>query len=434
MKFRQDRQADRIHSVFVDLLLILLLALAVIHVFIGGVFCLLSRPRTEKIIQSNLRYYAEQLVREIGVPPDTVKARRLAETFQLAIRYDSADWTWSNDLRFFKRSRHSLFKYGPSQQWRKTLAIENADGSRFLLMWRVGPAIGMHRELFIALAAAVTLIILCATLLIRRMLRPVQWLQNGAKDIAAGNLDVAIPIWRNDELGRLTGAFNSMTRRIREMLKARDQLLLDVSHELRSPLTRMKVALEFIQDSPKKDSILSDMVEIETMITEILETERLDNAHGRLNKIQTNIMLLIREASKPFAGMHPGVQLPPKPEFLFLKCDAERVRLVLKNVFENAVKFSLPDSKPLEVSVEESDQAVMITIRDDGTGIPQDRITDVFEPFYRADPSRSKSTGGYGLGLHLCKKIMDAHGGKILISNNARVRGVTVQLEFVKQP
>jgi signal transduction histidine kinase len=433
MKIRGTSHSEAIHSIFVDLLLILLIALAVIHVFIGGVFSLLSRPRTERIIESNLRHYAEQLVKEIGAPPDTVKARQLADAYQLVIRYESADLTWSNDHRFINRNCPSLFKYGPSQQWRKPLVIENADGSRFLLVWRVGPAVGMHRELFAALAAAVTVIILCAALLIRRMLRPVQWLQNGATEVAAGNLDVAIPIRRNDELGRLTAAFNSMTRQIKEMLKARDRLLLDVSHELRSPLTRIKMALEFIPDGPKKESILSDVSEIEAMITEILETERLNNAHGRLKKMQTDIIPLIREVSKPLTDTHPGMTLPSKPASLLLKCDAERVRLVLKNVFENALKFSLADSQPVEVSLEESDRVVLIMVRDDGMGIPADRIADVFEPFYRVDPARLKSMGGYGLGLHLCKKIMDAHGGKIQISGNDGRRGVTVRLEFTKR-
>ena len=432
MKHKNHQLATPSRSIFVDLLFVLLAAMVMIHVFIGGVFALLTRPRSEKIISENLKHYAEEIVRDLGVPPDTLKARQIADRYQLTVWYEGGDFKWSNDPTFSHRNRVRLFKCGPSTLWRKPVVIENADGSRFTLAWRLGPTVGMHREVFITLAAAVTLIILGANVLIRRLLRPIHWLHEGVKTVETGNTDVSIPVQRNDELGRLTEAFNSMTRRIKDMLKARDQLLLDVSHELRSPLTRIKVALEFVKDSPKKDSILSDIAEIEAMITEILETERLKNGHGQLTCVETDVTALIRDASKQFQDKHPGVKISSVPGKLVLWCDPERIRLVLKNVLDNAVKFSLPDSTPITITTDQTETSVIIRVRDDGTGIPEDRIAYVFEPFYRADPSRSRTSGGYGLGLHLCRKIMEAHRGKIQINNNTNARGVTVRLEFVE--
>ncbi len=113
----------------------------------------------------------------------------------------------------------------------------------------------------------------------------------------------------------------------------------------------------------------------------------------------------------------------------FLDIDAKRVVTVLENVLDNAVKCSLPKSKPIEISLRTDAEAAVITIMDDGTGLPEKDLPLLFEPFYRVDRSRSKETGGYGLGLSLCKKIMEAHAGHIRISNNEH-QGVTVTLEF----
>ena len=111
--------------------------------------------------------------------------------------------------------------------------------------------------------------------------------------------------------------------------------------------------------------------------------------------------------------------------------DSERIRIVFKNLLDNAFKYSRADSNPVEISIRADNDVTIVKIIDDGPGIPEEDIPQLFEPFYRVDRSRSKKTGGYGLGLSLSKKIMDAHGGKIEISNNED-RGVTVTLSFKK--
>jgi signal transduction histidine kinase len=112
-----------------------------------------------------------------------------------------------------------------------------------------------------------------------------------------------------------------------------------------------------------------------------------------------------------------------------MKIDGERVRVVLRNLLENAFKYSLPDSQPVDVSATQNKEAVVIRVTDDGQGIPESQIAHVFEPFFRADPSRSKKTGGYGLGLSISKRITEAHGGTITAENN-RERGAVFTLKF----
>jgi signal transduction histidine kinase len=116
---------------------------------------------------------------------------------------------------------------------------------------------------------------------------------------------------------------------------------------------------------------------------------------------------------------------------VFVAVDAERIRTVFRNLLENAVKYSLPDSRPIEVSATQDRDTVVIRVTDDGPGIPEDDKTTLFEPFFRVDRSRSKKTGGYGLGLSISKRIVEAHGGTIAAENNA-TRGALFTVRLPK--
>lgn len=112
--------------------------------------------------------------------------------------------------------------------------------------------------------------------------------------------------------------------------------------------------------------------------------------------------------------------------------DIERIQIVFRNILENAIRYSDKESNPIEISIVDTKESVEVRIKDDGVGIPNEHVSNIFEPFYRVDTSRSKRTGGYGLGLSLCKKIMDAHKGSIEIKNNSK-NGITVYLKFPKR-
>ena len=104
------------------------------------------------------------------------------------------------------------------------------------------------------------------------------------------------------------------------------------------------------------------------------------------------------------------------------------MRTVFRNLVENAVKYSLPDSRPVQVSVAREGDRVIVSVRDDGPGIPAADAASVFEPFFRVDRSRSKKTGGYGLGLSIAKRIVEAHGGTIAVRDHAPARGTTFEV------
>jgi signal transduction histidine kinase len=246
----------------------------------------------------------------------------------------------------------------------------------------------------------------------------VRLLGDGVARLSAGELDVTVPAPTRDELGAVTRAFNEMVGRVREMIRARDQLLLDVSHELRSPLTRLRVALELLPEGAQRDGMRADVAEMEAMIAELLELERLREGHG-LRTQRLDLAPIVRDVAAAL-----GARVVSLPATLMADADGEKMRIVLRNLVENAVKYSLPDSAPVEVSAAVDDAHVVIRITDDGQGVPEEDRASLFEPFFRVDRSRSRMPGGYGLGLSICKRIVEAHGGTIAMQPNAR-RGTT---------
>jgi len=238
-----------------------------------------------------------------------------------------------------------------------------------------------------------------------------------------------VPLKKSDELRDLAAAFNDMTDRIRDMLHTKEQLLLDVSHELRTPLTRMKVALEFLEDSQAKQSIQADMEEMEKMVTEILETARMQHKYENLKKQPTNLVGLLKEVLPEFENQPPGIEMVEFPSEVMAEVDSEKIKTVFENVINNAVKYSQPDSGPIRIIYKSHKSYAIIRIADKGIGIPQEELPHIFEPFYRVDKSRAKDTGGYGLGLSLCKTIMEAHDGKIEVQSRPE-EGTTVSLFF----
>ncbi|MBT8370293.1 MAG: HAMP domain-containing histidine kinase, partial [Deltaproteobacteria bacterium] len=327
------------------------------------------------------------------------------------------DWSQNPQMRFGRYHGHHFVAVN-HEQGRFVFGIDKS--------FDLDPERG---RLVIILLAVLTLILTGAFLSIRWILRPVRWLNQGVREVSLGNLTYRVPLKRSDELRDLAEAFNDMTDRIRDMLHTKEQLMLDVSHELRSPLTRMKVALEFLPDGQAKESISNDVLEMETMIKEILETARMHHLHGKLKLQPINLIDLWKEILPEFEGQAPGLQTEDFPTEQIIFVDLEQIKTVFKNILTNAVKYSSPESAPVRISLKARPPFIVVQITDNGIGIPQDELPFIFEPFYRVDKSRSKGTGGYGLGLSLCKTIMEAHGGRIEIESTLKV-GTTVRLFF----
>lgn len=211
---------------------------------------------------------------------------------------------------------------------------------------------GVDAEHIALIVGMIALILAGSYAVVRWLFRPLDWLTRGVTEIASGNLSHQVPIRSPDELGQLTAALNDMVGRIREMLQARDRLLLDMSHELRSPLTRMKVALEFVREEPVREKLQQEIRELEAMVAELLESERLNSDYGRLMLAETDLVALVWELAEGYGHQEPGVQVIAAPASLSVKVDRQRIRTALRNVLDNALKHSLPGQGSVEIRVE----------------------------------------------------------------------------------
>ena len=186
-------------------------------------------------------------------------------------------------------------------------------------------------------------------------------------------------------------------------------------------------------DGTAKECIAGDIAEMEKMINEILATARRHHLHGKLNLKRIFLADLLKSVAAGFENQPPGVQADDIAIDVALKVDPEQIKTVLKNILTNAVKYSGPDSGPIRMSAAVRPTYVAVVIADNGIGIAHDELPFIFEPFYRVDKSRTKDTGGFGLGLSLCKTIMEAHEGRIEVESSPGI-GTTVSLYLPIEP
>jgi signal transduction histidine kinase len=415
-------------SVFVKLVAIMVVMAACLLLMVSAFFWFVYHSVGASVEQA-LGEYARTIA---GGSPDLETARRLGARLDLQIRYEGPRGSWStaDTLPSIAEMRTHLAEGWSHPAWGRSRYLVTApDGGTYLFAWEFGPRMmEAHTKFLWMLLATMLGVVFTAHVVLRRALRPLRTLHEGVRRLSDGNLDIVLPNPTRDEFGALTDAFNQMVGRVKDMLRARDQLLLDVSHELRSPLTRMKVALALLPDGEKKTRMEADVAEMEAMITELLELERFRDGRG-IRTERRDLVPILREVGRAFEEGRPGVRVTSSAPELPLDIDGDRVRIVVRNVVENAVKYSLPDSHPVEVSATRNGGTVVVRVTDDGPGIPEADLDRLFEPFFRVDRSRSKKTGGYGLGLSICKRIMEAHGGRIAADNNAG-RGAAFTLTF----
>jgi signal transduction histidine kinase len=400
-------------SVFAKLVLVMLAMALCLVGMVVAFFNVVVSPTVGASVDRILGDYTSRIA---ASSPGRAEAQRLSERLGVQIGYEGPNGAWATheglpDMDAVERWQAQASLFGHSHY-----VARAPGGGRYLVAWSFGRTTHeAHDTMLRLLLASMLLVFLIAHLVLSRALRPLRALHEGVGRLSAGDLDVELPARSRDEFGTLTAAFNHMARRVREMVRARDQLLLDVSHELRSPLTRLKVALALLPDSARKHQAEADAAEMETMIAELLEFERLKD--GRTRRMSVDLVEVARQAARGYEEGAPGLRLSADPASIVAELDADAMLTVFRNLLGNAVKYSLPDSRAVDVSLTRRGDAVVIRVADDGPGIPEADIPNLFEPFFRVDRSRSRKTGGYGLGLSICKRIVEAHGGTLWAAN-----------------
>lgn len=393
-------------------------------------------------ITRQLQSYVELVAAGIGVPPDPAKVAYFAERYPLDIRVERGGEVWASkevlpsaaELAKADRLRSiaGLTAFDLRERDGQFYGVLEQDGYVYILHFHIVRGKGASFISTIVLIVVLFCLFGAAYASVRFFLRPVNELMDGVKAIGSANFKYRVPVRSYDELGTLTSAFNAMSEQIEEIIASKRRLLFDVSHELRSPLTRMNIAIVMLPESKTRDKLQRNANELNTMITELLENERLSVLGGALVVEHLNLVELARKVVESFTDEDDRLAFDTLTESLEMEGDVQRLIVALRNIVSNALKYSDTSSQPVRVSVFPDDDGARIVVKDHGIGIPEESLYKIFEPFYRTDESRTRATGGYGLGLALTKSIIEAHGGTIHAeSKEGEGTSITIWLPIV---
>jgi signal transduction histidine kinase len=298
----------------------------------------------------------------------------------------------------------------------------------------------------VTLSVTIGLILALAlgTILASRFARPIAALDLAVKTIAEGDLSARVAVARSDEIGSLAGNFNLMADKLQNGEAARQNLLADIAHELRTPVSIIQANLEMIidgvyaADEVRLKSLYEETRILTDLISDLRSLSDLEVGMSPVGSERVRISAIAQESCTKLRPLYEerGIKLiaPSCADELFVRSQEDKLRQVFRNILGNALKYA-PSDSAVAVSLERVPlaegkvPAIRATIEDEGEGVPEGETARIFERFYRVDSSRSRESGGRGLGLAICKTIVEASAGKIG-AYNRRPHGLAVWFEL----
>ncbi|MFA5531214.1 MAG: ATP-binding protein [Thiohalomonadaceae bacterium] len=269
--------------------------------------------------------------------------------------------------------------------------------------------------------------------------RPLRRLRRAAQAIAQGDLSARAGFAGRDEIAALAADFDLMAERVRDLLESQRRLLRDISHELRSPLARLRIALELSRrkggEGMELERIEREADRLEHLVSDVLSLARLEAGKTRLNRqpVQLRDWLdaIVQDAAFEAEAAHKHVVFVPGADAC-LEADPVLLRSAVENVLRNAVRHT-PEAGQVHISLDIDGDKATITVRDSGPGVPDDELTHIFQPFTRVGEARDRHSGGFGLGLAISRQAVEVHGGEI-IAKNAPEGGLSVSMLLPRNP
>ncbi len=263
----------------------------------------------------------------------------------------------------------------------------------------------------------------------RHMSRDIQSLQKAAQEIAKGDLSVRVASQfasRRDEIADLSRDFDYMTARLEKSMQEQKRLIKDVSHELRSPLARLQFALGIAQRHNDKEEVKEDLEKVRhaadylnDIITTILSFPTNEKETWVLeDTVDVRILLetLCGEFTHEAQEKQVSIKFNSKIEEALVDTYSNTLMGVFENILRNGLHYTLPNTQ-IDVELTKLGNNIQVKVADQGPGVAEDELTDIFEPFYRTDEARDRSSGGYGLGLSIAQRTVSLHGGSIIAAN-----------------
>lgn len=423
-------------------------AALIISILIALFFSGLS-GQWRRSIQPHLVQYVRYVQQDLGSPPQAERAESIAAQIPVDIYiyanqqflYSTTDKPLALDTLRFRQVDHRLLKQsglaanlqgtrvavsGKGRANDHILRIEEPGYTVYYDIHRRKPANSRHErytdELLVALIA-LGLVLIASYLLIRKAVSPIRSIQKSVRLMALGDLAHRIDSKGHSDLDVLAQSIDSMAAKLQAMLDAKRQLLIALSHELRSPLTRARVTSELLPETTYKARLLEDLEEMQRMIADIMESEQLQNNHSVLNVSRFDAAVLFSDELESLASdVH--LQIINSDDSTSMEGDTTRLRIMLRNLVTNALQHgkSSDGTSRIAVLLTAAPERIELEVNDEGPGIDSDHLQGISDPFYRPDPSRSRSTGGFGLGLTLARLIAEAHAGTLTIDSDASRR------------
>jgi signal transduction histidine kinase len=262
---------------------------------------------------------------------------------------------------------------------------------------------------------------LAAAFIARRVARPLSQLAASASEAARGGAATRVPEEGPDDIRRAAHAFNAMTDQVTRTLASQRQLLSAVGHDLRTPITAMRINTEFVEDADIRERLEANIEELQELTEAVLSAAR-GVGWGQMRKI--DLAALVESLCSDLDEMGEPITWQTHSAAPF-SCRPNEIRRALRNLIENAIAYG----KRAKVCMAEQGETYEIVVDDDGPGIPDAERARVFEPFVRLEASRSAETGGSGLGLTLVKAIAEGHGGSVVLENRSE-GGLRVRLSL----
>jgi two-component system sensor histidine kinase CpxA len=311
----------------------------------------------------------------------------------------------------------------------------SADGKyHFILMvpasrfgsWFISP------QALYGLAVAVLLCYLLAL----NLTSPLRKLQKTLELFGQGDLGARTKSKRRDELGQLSRTFDRMADRIETLLDAERRLLLDISHEIRSPLARLGVVVELARNSEDIEGSLNRIQKeadrLNDLVGQLLQVTRAEGDRDKLLhdsvRLDELIETVVDDCAIEAHARNCELHLAETPQ-IAVSGDPELLRRAIENIIRNAIRYS-PQGTRVDIALRDSGATARITVRDHGPGVPVESLERIFDPFYRVDPDRSRTGGGVGLGLAIARRAVELHDGALHASNANP--GLLVEIEIPK--
>lgn len=351
------------------------------------------------------------LIQQLRLPPSRQPIVLASETFEPPFGWGGRRHGRERNEREHDDRGHGPMMRGAGRPLDLEVAVPLADGQWLSFATDLPTAnAGFSRQYLISMLVMAAFIVAISIWAARRLTAPLGAIANAAQQLGRDVKTPPLPESGTVEMRKAAQAFNDMQARLRALIENRTRLLAALSHDLRTPLTLLRLRAENVENAEERDRMLATIADMDAMIGATLSFAR-EEATAEPRK-STDVAALVQSLVDDMAEAGFDVTMAPA-EPVPLTCQPLAIKRALTNLIDNAIKYG----QRARLTLQATPQMVEIVIDDDGPGIPEAELARVFQPFYRVEGSRSRETGGVGLGLAIAQAIVDAQGGSLTLRN-----------------